>query len=94
MDAALEEIGQTALDYSPGTDADGFAVRQETADELGLETMSDLAERRRPADLGPRLGMPGQPDCGPGLNDVYGIDIAHAGYRDADPVLRRRSPRR
>ena len=43
MVTALEEIGQTALDYSPGTDADGFAVRQETADELSLETMSDLA---------------------------------------------------
>ena len=34
----------TALDASPGTDADGFVVRQETADELSLATMSDLAE--------------------------------------------------
>ena len=40
---ALEPLGQTILDFSPGTDADGFAVRQETADELGLATMSDLA---------------------------------------------------
>ena len=44
IDGALEAVGQTALDYSPGTDADGFVVRQETADELGLATMSDLAE--------------------------------------------------
>ena len=41
---ALEPLGQTILDYSPGTDADGFVVRQETADELDLATMSDLAE--------------------------------------------------
>ena len=39
--SALEALEQTILDYSPGTDADGFAVRQETADELGLTTMSD-----------------------------------------------------
>ena len=72
---ALEEIGQTALDFSPGTDADGFAVRQETADELGLATMSDLAGA---TDLvwGLAPGCPDNPLCGPGLNDVYGIDIS------------------
>ena len=33
---ALEPLGQTILDFSPGTDADGFAVRQETATDLGV----------------------------------------------------------
>ena len=71
---ALEPLGQTILDFSPGTDADGFAVRQETADELGLATMSDLAGA---TDLvwGLAPGCPDNPLCGPGLNDVYGIDI-------------------
>jgi osmoprotectant transport system substrate-binding protein len=71
---ALEPLGQTILDFSPGTDADGFAVRQETADELGLATMSDLAAA---TDLvwGLAPGCPDNPLCGPGLNDVYGIDI-------------------
>ena len=71
---ALEPLGQTILDFSPGTDADGFAVRQETADELSLATMSDLAGA---TDLvwGLAPGCPDNPLCGPGLNDVYGIDI-------------------
>ena len=72
---ALEPLGQTILDFSPGTDADGFAVRQETADELGLATMSELAGA---TDLvwGLAPGCPDNPLCGPGLNDVYGIDIS------------------
>ena len=74
--AALEPLGQTALDYSPGTDADGFAVRSETAEELGLATMSDVAEVADQLVWGLATGCPDNPLCGPGLNDVYGIDIS------------------
>ena len=73
---ALEALEQTALDYSPGTDADGFVVRQETADELGLATMSDLAEVAGDLVWGLATGCPENPVCGPGLLDVYGIDIS------------------
>jgi osmoprotectant transport system substrate-binding protein len=76
MITALEAEGQTAFDYSPGTDADGFAVRQETADDLGLATMSDLAEVAGDLVWGLAPGCPDNPVCGPGLNDVYGIDIS------------------
>ncbi len=76
MITALEAEGQTALDYSPGTDADGFAVRQETADELGLATMSDLADVAGDLVWGLAPGCPDNPVCGPGLNEVYGIDIS------------------
>jgi osmoprotectant transport system substrate-binding protein len=74
--AELEPQGQTILDYSPGTDADGFVVRQETAEELGLETMSDLADVAGDLVWGIASGCPDNPACGPGLNDVYGIDIS------------------
>ena len=73
---ALEPLGQTILDYSPGTDADGFAVRQETADELSLATMSDLAGVAGDLVWGLAPACPDNPACGPGLNDVYGIDIS------------------
>ena len=76
VSTALAEQGQTILDYSPGTDADGFVVRQETADELGLATMSDLAEVAGDLVWGLAPACPDNPACGPGLNDVYGIDIA------------------
>jgi osmoprotectant transport system substrate-binding protein len=75
MQDALADKGWVALDFSPGTDADGFAVRQETAEEFGLETMSDLAEVADQLVFGLAEGCPDNPVCGPGLNDVYGIDI-------------------
>ena len=82
---ALEEIGQTALDYSPGTDADGFAVRQETADELSLENMTDLAGVADQLVWGLATGCPDNPICGPALNDVYGIDISQLDTESLDP---------
>lgn len=83
--AALEAIGQTALDYSPGTDADGFAVRQETADDLSLVTMTDLAEVADQLVWGLASGCPENPLCGPGLLAVYGIDISTLDTESLDP---------
>ncbi|HEX5039313.1 MAG TPA: glycine betaine ABC transporter substrate-binding protein [Candidatus Limnocylindria bacterium] len=85
MVAALEEIGQTALDFSPGTDADGFAVRQETADELSLATMTDLAGVADQLVWGLATGCPDNPVCGPALNDVYGIDISTLDTESLNP---------
>jgi osmoprotectant transport system substrate-binding protein len=82
---ALEPLGQTILDYSPGTDADGFVVRQETADELGLATMSDLAEVAGDLVWGLAPACPDNPACGPGLNVVYGIDIAELDTESLTP---------
>jgi osmoprotectant transport system substrate-binding protein len=76
-----EQLGQldpasVAFDASPGTDADGFVVRQETADELGLETMSDLAAVAGDLTWGLPPECGDNPSCGPGLSDIYGIDIS------------------
>jgi len=70
----LEADGLVALEPTPGTDADGFAVRQETADELGLATMSDLAEVAGDLKWGVAQECGENPNCGPGLERVYGID--------------------
>jgi osmoprotectant transport system substrate-binding protein len=83
--AALEPLGQTALDYSPGTDVDGFAVRQETAEELDLENMSDLAGVADQLIWGLASGCPENDLCGPGLNEVYGIDIGTLDTESLDP---------
>jgi len=82
---ALEEIGQTALDFSPGTDADGFAVRQETADEFSLANMTDLAGVADQLVWGLATGCPDNPVCGPALNDVYGIDISALDTESLNP---------
>ena len=75
MQAALAAKGWVSIDFSPGTDADGFAVRQETADEYSLETMSDLAAVADQLVWGVAEGCPDNPVCGPGLKDTYGIDL-------------------
>lgn len=75
LQEALADEGLVALDYSPGTDADGFVLRQETADELDLSTMSDLAEVADQLVWGLAPACPENPVCGPGLQEVYGIDI-------------------
>jgi osmoprotectant transport system substrate-binding protein len=76
MQDALATKGWVSFDFSPGTDADGFAVRQETADEFGLETMSDLAEVADQLVWGVAEACPTNPVCGIGLKDTYGIDLA------------------
>ncbi len=72
----LEADGLVALAATPGTDADGFAVRQETAEEFGLTTMSDLAEVADQLTWGVAQECGENPNCGPGLERVYGIDFA------------------
>jgi osmoprotectant transport system substrate-binding protein len=72
----LEADGLTAFEPTPGTDADGFAVRQETADEFDLATMSDLAEVADQLTWGVAQECADNPNCGPGLQEVYGIDLA------------------
>ena len=73
---ALEAKNLTVLDAAPAQDGDGFVVRQETATEFGLVTMSDLAEVADQLIWGLPLECSENPSCGPGLKDVYGIDIA------------------
>lgn len=72
----LEADGLVALEPSAGTDADGFAVRQETAEEFNLTTMSDLAEVADQLTWGVAQECAENPNCGPGLERVYGIDFA------------------
>jgi osmoprotectant transport system substrate-binding protein len=83
--AGLEPLGQTALAFAPGTDADGFAVRSETADEFSLVTMSDAAEVADQLVWGLATGCPENPLCGPGLNEVYGIDITSIETESLNP---------
>jgi osmoprotectant transport system substrate-binding protein len=85
LQAAIEANDWVALDYSPGTDADGWVVRQETATELELATMSDVAEVADQLVWGLAPACAENPVCGPGLNDVYGIDISQLEVESLSP---------
>ena len=84
LNAQLAELDPPAIafDASPGTDADGFVVTQETADEFDLGTMSDLAEVADQLTWGLPPECGDNPACGPGLMEVYGIDISALDVND------------
>ena len=73
LQTALEAVELTALDYAPAQDQNAFVVRQETADESSLTTMSDLAGVA--TDL--VWGLPPECEtnelCSGALEDGYGI---------------------
>ncbi|MBA2725568.1 MAG: amino acid ABC transporter substrate-binding protein, partial [Actinobacteria bacterium] len=64
------------LEPSDAIDTNAFVVTQETADEFGLATMSDLAEPSGDLVLGAPSECPDRPFCIPGLKDTYGIEFA------------------
>ena len=72
MEAAAEE-GLSVLDYTPARDTNAFVVRQETADELSLSTMSDLAEHAIDLVWGLPPECETNPLCAGALEEAYGI---------------------
>ncbi len=72
LQTQLDELGLVAFEPAPAVDSNSFVVTAETAEELGLEKVSDLT-----ADM--TLGGP--PDCEdnasciPGLISFYDLDF-------------------
>jgi osmoprotectant transport system substrate-binding protein len=75
LNERLEAIDLQALDSSAAVDTNAFVVTQDTSEELGLTTISDLADHQ---DL--TLGAPADCEtnafCLPGLEEVYGVDLS------------------
>jgi osmoprotectant transport system substrate-binding protein len=72
----LEERGLVGLTPSEAVDTNAFVVTQETADDLGLASLSDLAEKGADLTLGAPQDCETNPFCIPGLRDVYGLDMS------------------
>lgn len=69
----LEADGLTLLEPSAANDTNSFVVTQETADELSLASMSDLADVAGDLTLGGPSECPDRPFCIPGLEETYGV---------------------
>jgi osmoprotectant transport system substrate-binding protein len=76
LEPLLEEKGLELLEFSDALDTNAFVVTQETADELGLVTMSDVGEVADELILGAPAECPERPFCIPGLKEVYGAEFA------------------
>ena len=71
----LEAHGVKLLEYSPANSTNAFVVTPETAESLGVATMSDLAAVAGDLTLGAPPECPKRPFCIPGLQDTYGIEF-------------------
>lgn len=84
LNGYLEGRGLVALTPSAARNTNGFAITQETADELGITTLSDLADH---PDL--TLGAPTDCEtnagCLPGLLETYGVDLS-ANFTPLEPA--------
>ena len=76
LEPLLEEKDLVAFEPSEAVNTNTFVVTEETAEELGLETLSDLAEKGQDLTLGAPQDCEENAFCLPGLQDVYGLDLS------------------
>ena len=77
--ALLQDVyrdhGVTVLSPAPGQNQNGFVVRRETAEELGVRSLSDLVPVAPDLTFGGPPECPERPLCLAGLERVYGLDF-------------------
>jgi glycine betaine/choline ABC-type transport system substrate-binding protein len=78
--------GLTALAPTPFTDSNGVGMLKETADKLGVSTISDLKDKASTLTFSGTPECPQRPDCLLGLQDVYGLKFKKV--TAVDPSLR------
>jgi osmoprotectant transport system substrate-binding protein len=77
LNQALGDDDLVAFEPSEAQNVDGLAVTQETAEEFGLETYSDLAPVAGDLTLGAPAECTENAACIPGLRDTYGVEFGN-----------------
>ena len=75
LKAALTPLGLAVLQFAPGADQNGFAVRKETADSMSLKSLTDAGKVADQLKWGLPPECSTNPSCGQALKDDYGVDI-------------------
>jgi glycine betaine/choline ABC-type transport system substrate-binding protein len=78
--------GLTALAPTPFTDSNGVGMLKQTADKLGVSSISDLKDKASTLRFSGTPECPQRPDCLLGLKDVYGLKFKKV--IPVDPALR------
>ncbi|HEX6947194.1 MAG TPA: ABC transporter substrate-binding protein [Acidimicrobiia bacterium] len=76
LNGYLEEMGLVALTPSDAVDTNAFVITSDTSESLGIESLSDLAEKGADLTLGGPADCETNPFCIPGLQRVYGLDMS------------------
>ena len=74
--AALAPSGLVALEPAPAENVNVFVVTRSTAEQHGLERLSDLSELAPSVRLGGPVECPERPLCLLGLERTYGLEFA------------------
>ena len=72
-----QQQGYTVLEPAKAADQNAFAVSKDFAEQNDLTTLSDLGDLGKPMTLAAPVECPKRPYCKPGLEKVYGINIAN-----------------
>jgi osmoprotectant transport system substrate-binding protein len=72
----LEDMGLVAFEPAEAQNVNVFVVTRATADELGLTTLSDLADHADDLSLGAPADCEENPFCIPFLQEEYGVDLS------------------
>jgi glycine betaine/choline ABC-type transport system substrate-binding protein len=84
--AGFAKEGLTALPPTPFTDSNAVAVTQETANKLGIKTISDLKDKAGDMTLAGTPECRQRQDCLLGLEQTYGLKFKK--FTPVDPSLR------
>jgi osmoprotectant transport system substrate-binding protein len=76
LEPLLAERELVAFEPAEAVDTNSFVITQETSDELGIETLSDLAENGEDLTLGAPQDCEDNQFCLPGLERVYDLDMS------------------
>ena len=87
FDEAWNAEGFSVLAYTPAEDKNGIVVTGDTAAELGLTSISDLAGQEGDLVFGGPPECPERPRCLGGLEDVYGLSFGEFKALDAGGSL-------
>ncbi|MCL3860363.1 glycine betaine ABC transporter substrate-binding protein [Actinotalea sp. K2] len=87
LTALGDEVGLRFGTPADAQDQNAFAVTTAFADEYGVTTLSELAETCGELVLGGPPECPERPFCQPGLEEVYGLQVAEFTSLDAGGPL-------
>lgn len=83
LEPLLEDKGLVAFEPSDAVNTNSFVMTKDKADELGIESLSDLAEKGEGLKLGAPADCEENAFCIPGLKEVYGLDLS-SGFTPLD----------
>lgn len=83
----MEKQGLTTLDYAPGNDAQGIAIRTSVAKKYGIKTISDLQKKSNKIRFASQGEFDKREDGIPGLTKVYG-KFNFKSHKVYDPSLK------